>query len=195
MSEKTSRRPVSGRSMKLLAGGVSLVALALLAVLTAGLLTNDPATESSTPPAATGAEPASPRPGAESTLPSGGPALHAAIDKSDHALASILIGGGADVNAEDVFGDSPLHKAIGEGDGVMVSLLVEAGADVNAKNAFGDPALHRAIGKGDGDLVRTLVDAGADVNIINAYGDSALERAVSEGDEEILRILLNANGG
>ena len=194
MNEIASKRLVSGRSMKVVAGGVSLVALALLAVLTAGLLTNDPAPESSTRPASTGAVSTGPRPGAEPAVPSGGPALHAAIDKNDHALVRVLIEGGADVNAKDVFGDSPLHEAIDKGDGGLVSLLVESGANVNAKNAFGDPALHRAILRGDKDLVRILLDAGADVNLRNAFGDSALERAVSEGDAEILQILLDADG-
>ena len=195
MSEMSARRLVSGRSMKLVAGGVSLLALALLAVLTAGLLTNEPSQDSSTHPASNGVVSSSPGPDDEPALPSGSRALHAAVDKNDHALVRILVEGGADVNAKDVFGDSPLHKAIDKDHGGMVSLLVELGADVNAKNAFGDPALHRAIFKGDVEIVRILVEAGADADLRNAFGDSALERAVSVGNEEILRILLDMDGG
>ena len=195
MGEMASKRLISGRSLKLVAGGVSLAALAVLAVLTAGFLADDsepapPARESSTSNALTKQES-----GSGSALPSIGPALHAAVAKKDSELVRILIDGGADVDARDTFGEPVLHAAIDEGDRGIIGLLVEAEANVDAKDDFGDPALHRAILQGDVEVVRTLVGAGADVNITNAFGDSALELAVSEGDQEILQILLDASGG
>ena len=195
MSEMASKRFVSGRSMKLVAGGVSLVVLAVLAVLTAGYLADEsePRTSSGATTASSGL--ADTGPTGESAVPSGGPALHAAIAKSDLELVRILIEGGADVNARDTFGEPVLHAAITEGDAGMVSLLVDAGAKVNASDTFGEPALHRAILKGDRNIVRILVDAGADINATNVFGDSALELAVSGDDKEILRILLDSTGG
>ena len=50
MSELASKRLISGRSMKLVAGGVSLVVLAVLAVLTAGFLAGDSESESAARP-------------------------------------------------------------------------------------------------------------------------------------------------
>lgn len=195
MSEMASKRLISGRSMKLVAGGVSLVVLAVLAVLTAGFLADDSGPKTPGDAASTSGNPVVTGSGTGPALPSGGPALHAAIAKSDVELVRILIDGGADVNARDTFGEPVLHAAIGEGDAGMVRILVDAGANVNASDTFGEPALHRAILKSDGNIVRILVEAGADVNISNVFGDSALEIAVSEDDEEILQILLEAPGG
>ena len=195
MSEMASKHLISGRSMKLVAGGLSLAVLAVLAVLTAGYLADDSETESATPVAAGPTRPAGAGTGGQPGLPSGGPALHSAIANGDVEMVRILIDGSADVNARDTFGDPPLHAAIYKGHVDIVSLLLARGANVDAKNTFGDPALHRAILDGDREIVRILVDAGADVNITNAFGDSALELAVSQGDQEILQILLDASGG
>ena len=190
MSEPASKRMISSRLLKLVAGGISLLVLAVLAVLAVGFFADSPGAVSSTVPSptsvvATGS--ASPAGGVSALS---GTALHSAIAKGDSEMVRILVEGGVDVNKSDAFGDPPLHAAIDQGDDGMVSLLLEVGADVDAKNTFGDPALHRAILKGDSEMVRSLVDAGANVNITNAYGDSALELAVEEDNKEILQILL-----
>ena len=148
MSIPASKRMISGRPLKLVAGGVSLVVLAVLAVLAVGLFADRPVPASSTVPAPTSATAGStPRASWESS--SGGTALHSAIDKGDIEMVRILVEGGASVDESDAFGEPPLHAAINQGHNGMVSLLLEAGADVDAKNAFGDPALHRAVHKGD----------------------------------------------
>ena len=189
MNELSSKRTVSGRFLKLVAGGVSLLVLAVLAVLAVGFFADSPGSATSTIPAPTSASTGS---GALSGGASsfGNTALHSAIAKGDQEMVRILIDGGTDVNESDVFGEPPLHAAIDKGNDGMVTLLLEAGANVDAKNAFGDPALHRAILKGDSEMVRTLVEAGANINITNAFGDSAPERAVQEDNKEILQILL-----
>ena len=177
---------VSSRSLKLVAAGVSLLALTALALLAVGFFVND------TAPPSNDAAPLSSAPAGtrEATPPdSGSSSLHEAIATQDAELVRILIEGGANVDVKDVFGEPALHEAIALGDPAMVNILVEAGADVNAKNVFGDPALHRAILNNDVEIVRILVDAGADVNINNAFGDSAVSRAVQENNKEILRIL------
>ena len=180
-------RMVSSRTLKLVAAAVSLMTLTVLALLAVGFFADDtsPASNDKTP------RPTIP---AETQSGSNSSALHEAIATKDSELVRILIEGGANVDAKDVFGKPALHEAIALGDPAMVNILVEAGADVNAKNAFGDPALHRAILEGDSEMVRILVEAGADVNINNAFGDSAVSRAVQENNKEILRILTEAGG-
>ena len=190
MSELRTGRIISSRSLKLAAGGVSLIALALLAMLAVGVFSNDPVPDD---PATMVTLPA-PTPGSAVASTSGSPALHAAIAKNDSELVRIIVDGGTDVDARNSFGDPALHEAIAEGDREIVKILVEAGADVDAKNTFGDPALHRAIREGDADMVRILVEAGANVNITNAFGDSALSRAVHEGNKEMAQILADAGG-
>ena len=190
MSEQSTRRLMSSNSLKLVAGGVSLLALALLAVLASGFFSNGPAPVSS-PLAPTAVAPTS---RTTVALPSSRPAVHEAIAKDDEKSLRILVDSGSDVDARDMFGDPALHAAIQEDDPEMVRILVEAGANVDAKNSFGDPALHRAILKGNSEMVRILVDAGADVKITNAFGDSALNRAIHEGNKEIVQILADAGG-
>ena len=183
MSQPTTNHILSSRSMKLIAGGVSLPALALLAMLAVGLFADDPELT------ATDGTPTSQD---AVVSASGGPALHAAISEDDSEMVRILVEGGADVDARNYFGGPALHVAIDGENREMVRILVAAGADVDAKDSFGDSVLHRAILGGDSDLVRILVDAGANVNITNAFGDSALSRAVQEGNKEILQILADA---
>ena len=188
MSEQGARRLMSSNSLKLVAGGVSLLALALLAVLASGFFSNGPVPISS--PLASAAE--APNSGTTAALSSGDPAIHQAIAKEDDESLRILVESGADVDARDMFGDPALHAAIKEDDPEILRILVEAGADVDAKNSFGDPALHRAILKGDSEMVRILVEAGADVKITNTFGDSALKRAIREDNKEIVQILADA---
>ena len=199
MSESSTRRIVSSHLLKLVAGGVSLLALALLAVLAAGLFGDDPEptpvqqdaipTSQASTRGENGPALAAPDSPATSAASSGNAALHAAIEKADSEAVHVLLDGGADANAENWFGDPALHVAIDEDHTKILRFLVEAGANVDAKNAFGDPALHRAILKEDSEMVRILVEAGANVDATNAFGDSALSRAVHKGDSEILRIL------
>ena len=188
MSERGAGRLMSSNSLKLVAGGVSLLALALLAVLASGFFSNRPAPISS-PLAPTAAAPTS---RTTVALPSSSPALHEAIAKHDEESLRILVESGSDVDARDMFGDPALHAAIKEDAPEMVRILVEADANVDAKNSFGDPALHRAILKGDSEMVRILVEAGADVKITNTFGDSALKRAIREDNKEIVQILADA---
>lgn len=183
MSDTPTRSLISSRSMKLVAGGVSLLALALLAMLAVGLFAADPE------PTLTHPTPTS-QDAVVST--SGGVALHAAIAGGDSETVRILVEGGADVGATNDFGDPALHAAIGGENREIVRILVTAGTDVDAKNSFGETALHSAILKGDSESVRILVEAGADVDITDAFGDSALSRAVHEGNKKILQILANA---
>ena len=189
MNEPNTSRIISSRSLKVVAGGVSLIALALLVMLAVGVFSDRPGANRGV---ATSQPPNAP---AALVLPSGGPALHAAIAKDDSELMRILVEGGADVDVRNRFGDPALHAAIAGDDLEMLMILVEAGANVDTKNRFGDPALHRAILKGDSEMVRVLVDAGANVNTTNAFGDSALSRAVNAGNKEILQILADAGGG
>ena len=116
MSELRTRRIISSRSLKLAAGGVSLIALALLAMLAVGVFSNDPAPNDPAPndPAPAVTLPA-PTPRSAVASPSGSPALHAAIAKNDIGLMRIIVEGGADVDAKNRFGDPALHEAIAGG--------------------------------------------------------------------------------
>lgn len=60
--------------------------------------------------------------------------LHAALAGNNQMVAGLLIGRGADVNAEDAGGWRPLHLAAASNNVDAIKALVAQGADVGAKN-------------------------------------------------------------
>jgi ankyrin repeat protein len=52
------------------------------------------------------------------------------LEKAKRAIEN-----GADVNANDDFGEMPLYKACFNGHEAIISLLLENGANINAKSA------------------------------------------------------------
>lgn len=71
-------------------------------------------------------------------------ALHAAAVFDAGAVASILIDGGADVNARDKTKSTPLHYALLNKSRAVVPLLLTSGADLGAKDEFGQKPEHFA---------------------------------------------------
>jgi quinoprotein dehydrogenase-associated probable ABC transporter substrate-binding protein len=75
------------------------------------------------------------------------------------ALAQVLIGKGADVNARNSGGVTALMMAAANGRAEMVTLLIRAGANVQAQTDRGDTALSIARAKGDEKVIRLLGEA------------------------------------
>jgi FOG: Ankyrin repeat len=88
------------------------------------------------------------------------------------AMAQVLIGYGADVNARDDAGRSPL--VYGLTDAGARELVLAAGADVNAADRTGRTCLMRAVLRCDLPLVEALLAAGADVNAVDNEGYTPL---------------------
>jgi ankyrin repeat protein len=67
----------------------------------------------------------------------------------------MLVDGGADVNAIDLFGRTVRHSAVGpwRGSEAVVRILVNKGADVNTKESDGSMVLHWAAEAGNGAVV------------------------------------------
>ena len=85
MSEMASKRPVSGHSMKMVAAGVSLAALA------AGFLGDDSGQDASSAASSTSGSSADTSLATDPALPSSGRALHAAIAKGDGGMVDLLV--------------------------------------------------------------------------------------------------------
>jgi ankyrin repeat protein len=63
--------------------------------------------------------------------------LFEAATAGDNDQALILINRGADVNAQDEYGDTPLMYAARNGHSQTAMLLLSSGADVNVRDAYG----------------------------------------------------------
>lgn len=113
----------------------------------------------------------------------GGPGKWTALAFPDcpDDLARWLVENGADLAAEDRYGETPLHLRAGSVRGRIAGLLA-LGADV--RHGEGQPRgtpLHRAAGACIPDNVRILVAAGAPVDARDREGLTPLERALRYG--------------
>ena len=99
---------------------------------------------------------------------------------SNPEVITVLMKGGADVNAKGVGGFTPLHfAALANGTAGITSALLAAGADVNARLDGGDTPLHMAAStkQKNPDVILILLSAGAEANIKNEIGETPLDPA------------------
>jgi len=126
-------------------------------------------------------------------------ALLLAVQHGDTELARLLIGRGADINAEAANHDTPwlLAGALGR-TGILAAMLDTGKVDYGKRNRYGGNALIPACERGHVETVRLLLDRSKiDVNHVNNLGWTALLEAVilSDGGPahiEIVRLLLEA---
>jgi ankyrin repeat protein len=129
------------------------------------------------------------------------PLLVAAAQRDSFALATYLIGRGADVNARDNSGDfitrgagsTALMLATRAGDNRTVELLIAKGVDVNAAMTTGGTALTEAVTVRNVGAVRMLIEHGANVNL--AFGPIQLTPLIWASFQEcpeMVRVLIEA---
>ena len=102
----------------------------------------------------------------DQTASRGQTALHRGIGLS-RSLETIklLVNGGANLNAQDKYRDTPLSIAARENAEEIVSILLKQdGIDVNLGSPAAGAALHWACARGNVDTVKLLVEHDADVN-------------------------------
>jgi ankyrin repeat protein len=110
-------------------------------------------------------------------VPSRDPALIWAARNNLSSLAAAMLARGAEVNEQDIMGNTPLHWAVKYP--AMVRFLLENGADVNARNLLGETALHLAVRyKGS---VEILLEKGADKTIRTVFGRTAVDYCMDHG--------------
>lgn len=108
-------------------------------------------------------------------------------------ILQALISSGANVNAQNNFGETALMAAMRtkEGGPICTKILIKAGANVNATNNHGMTAIMFAAGYGHVETLKALLDAGASTKIEGKKGETAMKIAISQKQLEIIEILKN----
>jgi ankyrin repeat protein len=119
-------------------------------------------------------------------------ALHRAARTGSLAMADLLIGAGANLEAKTRLGEhTPLHVASASGRSGVVASLVAAGANVNALTTTGATSLHFAAASGSADAVAALLSGGAEVDPREpVWGQTPLMFASASGRTEAIEVLL-----
>ncbi len=118
--------------------------------------------------------------------------LHSVAESGNKAEVIKLLKEGVDINAVDVFGDTPLLKSIKYNKADVAEILLENNANVNLANHLKETPLHIAAKNKEAGIVEALLKKGADINLANNNGNTALHDAVKSGHPEIITLLINA---
>ena len=129
--------------------------------------------------------------------------IHAASLGGHKDIMQLLLGKGADPNAQSGEYGTALQAASYKGHPDVVQLLLESGADINAQGGYYGTALQAASVSYEGylDIVRFLLEKGADPNAKSGTYGTALQEASYGGHKDIVQLLLekgadvNAQGG
>ncbi len=97
-------------------------------------------------------------------------------DCSDE-LARWLVAQGANINAEDLYGETPLHVRAHHWQG-KIDTLIELGADVSCGDGGRGTPLHSAASSGNADAVRKLLALGAQPDALTREGLTPIEYAL-----------------
>lgn len=116
-------------------------------------------------------------------------AIISAVENSKGSV-ELLINSGANINARDIYGNTPLLVAILKKDTATAALLLEKGANPNVKNNYGETPIMLAAKNNDIVLVKLLVAKGVSINSKDGKGNPVLIEAVNKNSPEFVRYLI-----
>lgn len=88
-----------------------------------------------------------------------------AAHKGDKDRITHLLGGGADIQCKNEYGNTPLHAVAHKGHTEFLKILLAAEADIHAKNMDDITPLYLAVASGISESIMLLLEAGSDVNV------------------------------
>jgi hypothetical protein len=119
-----------------------------------------------------------------------GTAMHAAADRGNTDILSLLLEHDADVDSRDGQDATPLHWASSNRGLSAGQYLLDHGADINARDQDGLTPLFDAARGGHVEFAQMLLERGAVIDARDIRGRTSLHRAVDEGEIEVARLLL-----
>ena len=116
--------------------------------------------------------------------------LHVAAREAKMTALHLLLGQGAELEAQNKRGWTPLHSAAFAGHPEVVKILVQANANVHAQDNLCRTPLALAAHQGHNAAIEQLLDAGSDINFSN-NNNSPLNKAILNNRIETIRLLLS----
>jgi ankyrin repeat protein len=116
-------------------------------------------------------------------------ALHLAVIFRKPDIIQALLAEGdnvADLQAQDIDGNTPLHLACFQGDIDAARILLDAGSDINAVNSYGESPLHLAVLGNQPEMIAFL--RGYETLEVNLQTNSSGSDRVSSGSKTALHI-------
>jgi len=112
-------------------------------------------------------------------------------ESGNKAALKFLLEHGANINIENIEGETPLFTACKNGNTNLVQYLVEKGADINKENRKGETPLFNPCSSENINLVQYLVEKGAKVNKKSYYDKTPLFLACKNGNEDLVNYLID----
>ena len=117
--------------------------------------------------------------------------LHVAASVGNTRCAELLVGWGADINAQESWGQTPLAIATLKGRISCMQALLQMGADHSIRDYHhGHTPLHLACSSREKEGALVLLDAGCDVHAVNGAGLSPLGVALTNRLYPMVALLL-----
>ncbi|XP_054009372.1 ankyrin repeat and death domain-containing protein 1A-like isoform X1 [Hylaeus anthracinus] len=117
--------------------------------------------------------------------------IHCACAEEHLEAVEILIGLGANVDAQDNEGNTPLHVATRTRHTAIAQLLLKAEANTELTDQMGFTPLHVAASQGCKGILDSMIQHGAALNKQCKYGNTALHLACQNNEVETVEILIN----
>lgn len=118
--------------------------------------------------------------------------LFYSVRNDNYPLAEYLIEKNANINLQNILGETPFHKAVENGSHKMINFLLDKGADPNIQQEFGETPMHIAASKGDYKVIKLLLLYHANPAILTTEGYLAEDYANKRGNQKCVDILAKA---
>ena len=116
--------------------------------------------------------------------------FHNVCKSGNELIVRYLVKLGANINKENIVGETPLFEACSSGNEHLVKYLIKLGADINKENNNGKTPLFNACSSGNELLVKYLVELGLNINKETTYGETPLFDASRNGNEDVVKYLV-----